>query len=57
MSTYLDGRELSAKEFLELMRSEELAGNSEYDRMRKQGLVLRDGIWMTRETAQELEAA
>lgn len=51
MSTYLDGRELTATEFLALMRSEELAGNREY---RGKPLVRIGDVLMTAETAAEI---
>lgn len=55
----MDGKELTASEFLALMRSEEMAGNREYDREKYNGkdLVLVGGVvWVDEETAKELAA-
>lgn len=54
MSTFIDGKELSATEFLRYMRSEEAAGNREY---RGQPLVRIGDVLVTAETAAELEIA
>jgi hypothetical protein len=49
----MDGKELTASEFLASMRSEELAGNEEWS-LERQGLIRMGDVYVTPETASEI---
>jgi hypothetical protein len=51
MATFLDGKELTRAEFIAFMRSEEAAGNREYQ---GKPLVRVGDVLMTQETAAEI---
>lgn len=53
MSTFLDGAEMTATQFLRFMRNLEAEGNREYDRYA--GLVRIGDAYVTPETAREIE--